>query len=52
MRKSEIFLKRAIKLEKTTFEGRDSNLVWKMGVEPLHHYDSTYEVKYLCATRS
>ena len=44
MRNSEIFLKRAIKFEKTTFQGWDSNLqtlVWKMDAEPLRHYDST-----------
>ena len=50
MRNSEIFLKKAIKFEKTTFQGWDSNLqtlVWKMDAEPLRHYDSTVEVNYM-----
>ena len=49
-KKKKVILKRAIKLEKTTFQGWDSNLqalVWKMGAEPLRHYDSTDDVKYL-----
>ena len=43
MRNSEIFLKRAIKFEKTTFQGWDSNLqtlVWKMDAEPLRVLNS------------